>query len=284
VANVDANVVKDFGDEWARFDQTGVASDELRGLFEEYFSVFPWELLPPHAEGFDVGCGSGRWAYHVAQRVGTLHCVDPAAEALAVARTNLGTLSNCRFHQASVDELPFANGTMDFGYSLGVLHHVPDTRKGLADCVSKLRPGAPMLVYLYYAFDNRPLWFKAIWRASDLVRRAVCVLPAGPKVMVTNAIAYLVYWPLSRTAWLLERFGIGVSAFPLSAYRDKSMYTLKTDARDRFGTRLEQRFTKDQIKDMMLAAGLERIAFREGSPYWCAVGVKAASQSQTANG
>jgi hypothetical protein len=45
---------------------------------------------------------------------------------------------------------------MDFGYSLGVLHHLPDPRAGLAACVTKLKPGAPMLVYIYYAFDNRP--------------------------------------------------------------------------------------------------------------------------------
>lgn len=272
--NIDIDVVKDFGDEWARFDQKGVSSEELRRQFEEYFSIFPWSSLPANATGFDLGCGSGRWAYHVAQRVGTLHCIDPAGEALAVARSNLSTLSNCEFHQAGVDNLPLEDGSMDFGYSLGVLHHVPDTRKGLADCVRKLRSGAPMLIYLYYAFDNRPTWFRAIWRASDVVRRCVSVLPAGPKVMVTNVIAYFVYWPLSRTARLLSLLGLNVNAFPLSAYRDKSLYTLKTDARDRFGTRLEQRFTKEQIKNMMTTAGLERIQFRDGTPYWCAVGTR----------
>jgi 2-polyprenyl-3-methyl-5-hydroxy-6-metoxy-1,4-benzoquinol methylase len=44
---------------------------------------------------------------------------------------------------------------MDFGYSLGVLHHIPDAQKALSDCVKKLKLGAPFLVYLYYSFDNR---------------------------------------------------------------------------------------------------------------------------------
>ena len=44
---------------------------------------------------------------------------------------------------------------------------------------------------------------------------------------------------------------------------------MKTDALDRFGTRLEQRFTKSQIEHMMLDAGLERIEISE--PYWCAI-------------
>ena len=47
---------------------------------------------------------------------------------------------------------------------------------------------------------------------------------------------------------------------------------------DRFGTQLEQRFTRDEIRLMMERAGLENIAFREGVPYWCAVGTKRLSK------
>jgi len=77
-------------------------------------------------------------------------------------------------------------------------------------------------------------------------------------------------------ARMLEHFGFDVSAFPLSAYRDKNFYTLRTDALDRFGTRLEKRFTRRQILEMMMEAGLEGIEFRDESPYWCAIGYKAA--------
>ena len=49
---------------------------------------------------------------------------------------------------------------------------------------------------------------------------------------------------------------------------------MRTDSRDRFGTPLEQRFTKVQIKEIMLDAGLEDIVFSESDPYWCAVGNK----------
>ena len=275
MGNIDTRVVNDFGDEWARFDQSAAPPEERQRLFDEYFSIFPWSSLPAGAEGFDLGCGSGRWAHFVAQRVGTLHCVDPAADALAVARRNLAAAGNCEFHQAAVDELPFPDASMDFGYSLGVLHHVPDTKHGIADCARKLKTGAPLLLYLYYAFDNRPGWFRALWRATDVVRRGISVLPHSLKAATTDAIALLIYWPLSRLARVLEQFGVDVSSFPLSAYRDKSLYTLRTDARDRFGTRLEQRFTRAQIEQMMVDAGLERIQFRDGVPYWCAVGFKA---------
>ena len=58
--NVDQNVVSGFGDEWSRFDQSGLSAGELESMFDIYFSIFPWETLPPNAVGFDLGCGSGR--------------------------------------------------------------------------------------------------------------------------------------------------------------------------------------------------------------------------------
>jgi len=50
---------------------------------------------------------------------------------------------------------------------------------------------------------------------------------------------------------------------------------MRTDARDRFGTPLEQRFTRKQIESMMQSAGLIDIKFSESAPYWCVVGLKA---------
>jgi hypothetical protein len=50
---------------------------------------------------------------------------------------------------------------------------------------------------------------------------------------------------------------------------------MRTDSRDRFGTPLEQRFSRAQIEVMMRDAGLQNITFSENAPYWCVVGTKA---------
>jgi SAM-dependent methyltransferase len=271
--NLDHKTVAGFGDEWERFDQSGLPEQERAALFESYFAIFPWQRLPAGAVGFDLGCGSGRWAQLVAPRVGRLHCIDPSV-ALQVARRNLARQGNCEFHCASVDAMPIGEGSMDFGYSLGVLHHVPDTQKAIRACVEKLKPGAPLLLYLYYAFDNKPLWFRAIWRLSDLLRRMISSFPYGLRYWTSQFIALFVYWPLSRSAAVLEKLGVNVANMPLSAYRKTSFYTMRTDALDRFGTRLEQRFTREQMAAMMERAGLERVQFSETVPYWCAVGYK----------
>jgi SAM-dependent methyltransferase len=272
--NLDINVVKDFGSEWSRFDQSILSAADQAEIFEDYFHIFPWDSLQLDSIGADIGCGSGRWAALVAPRVGHLNLVDPSEEALAVARQNLSNAANVSFHQASVDGLPFEEGSLDFAYSLGVLHHVPDTTEAIHSIAHVLKPGAPFLIYLYYAFDQRPWWFRAIWRTSDMLRKFVSRMPVRMKNHVCEVIALLVYLPLSRGALLLERFGILPDSWPLAYYRNREYYVMRTDALDRFGTRLEQRFSRQEIKTMLQSAGFKDIRFSDTQPFWCAVGIK----------
>jgi SAM-dependent methyltransferase len=276
---VDDLVVADFGREWQAFDPSEVPPEELARQFESYFAVFPWGLVARDAAGFDAGCGSGRWARFVAPRVGRLHCIDASAQAVEVARRTLADCSNVEFHIASVSALPLPAESMDFGYSLGVLHHVPDTERALRECVSRLRVGAPFLVYLYYALDGRPAWFRALFSAVNALRRRVSDWPHRRKLVATNTIAVAVYLPLARLAKLGERLGRDVDPWPLSFYRDRSLYTMRNDALDRFGTRLEQRFTREQIVAMLERAGLVGVRVSPDSPYWCACGIKAEPQA-----
>ncbi|MEA2163617.1 MAG: hypothetical protein QOK37_1744 [Thermoanaerobaculia bacterium] len=268
--NLDEAVVSGFGDEWTRFDQSAVAPEELRRAFEEYFAVFPWRSLPEGAVGFDVGCGSGRWAKFVAPRVGKLHCIDASPAALDVARRTMAAFSNCEFHVGSVDALPLPDGGADFGYALGVLHHVPDTEAALRACGAKLRVGAPFLVYLYYRFDNRPAWYRALWRISEVLRFSISHLPHPLRFVLSQVLALTVYWPVARFVRLLESIGVPAAELPLYYYSRRSLYAMRTDALDRFGTRLEQRYTRQEISAMFWECGFEEVVFSDGPPFWCA--------------
>lgn len=274
--NIDESTVAGFGDEWERFDQSDLESAEAKQLFDSYFNIFPWNSLPEDAVGFDLGCGSGRWAKFVSPIVGRLHCIDPSS-ALEIAKNNLRNFNNCEFYSASVDTMPLVDESMDFGYSLGVLHHIPDTQAAMSACVRKLKKGAPFLVYLYYSFDNRPVWFRMIWRLSDFIRYVVSRLPHKMRYVVSQLIAGVVYFPLARLLFLAEKLGLNINNMPLASYRKLSFYTMRTDALDRFGTQLEQRFTRDEIKNLMKNSGLENIKFSSESPYWCAVGYRSHS-------
>jgi ubiquinone/menaquinone biosynthesis C-methylase UbiE len=275
--NVDAKVARGFGDEWSKFrqDETNLAQDERDTIFQSYFRIFPWDLLPPGGGiGADIGCGTGRWAKMVAPRVTHLHLLDASPDALAVARENLANVTNVSFHVGSVGAIPLPDRSLDFAFSLGVLHHVPDTPGALNAIAEKLKPGAPFLVYLYYAFDNRPVWYRMLWALSNSVRVVVSRLPRWMRSVISEIIAATIYWPLARVSASLSRLHISNRLLPLSWYADKSFYVMRTDAYDRFCTRLEKRFTRAQIDEMLMQAGFKQIRFPESPPYWCAVGIK----------
>ena len=66
-------VVEDFGNEWNEFNQSELKSNELNKNFFQYFNIFPLNELNKKKIGFDLGCGSGRWAKLIAPKVKLLN-------------------------------------------------------------------------------------------------------------------------------------------------------------------------------------------------------------------
>ncbi len=266
-------VINSFGEEWKKFDQSKLNKFELNKIFKDYFKIFPWKSISKRSIGFDMGCGSGRWAKVVAPRVGLLNCIEPSL-AIDVAKKNLGQNKNIKFIQLAIEDVNLKPASQDFGYCLGVLHHTENTQKNLNKCISLLKRNAPFLVYLYYKFDNRNLIYFLIWKFSDILRRIISRLPEILKFFFSDLLAIFIYYPFAKVAFILDKINFNVKNIPLSYYKNLSFYTMRTDSRDRFGTYLEKRYTKKEIKNMLEKAGLRNIKFSKKAPYWCAVGFK----------
>lgn len=273
--NIDKDVVKDFGEEWDAYKQSNISTHELKKAWDQYFEIFPFHILQKDAVGFDMGCGSGRWALFTAPKIGQLNCIDPSEKALRVAKSNLSSQSNVLFFNASVSDDVLEPDSQDFGYCLGVLHHIPDTLDGLKSCARALKKGAPFLLYLYYDLEERHFFFKIIWKITDFFRYFISKLPSRIKRFITFCIALIVYFPLARTSLLVSKLGIDSSFIPLSDYKDKKFAFMATDSLDRFGTRLEKRFSKTEIVNLLNLAGFENIKFSDSEPFWVCVSYRA---------
>jgi len=269
----DHKTIQSFGDEWTRFNQKNIENSELKKIFNSYFKIFPWHKIKNPLVGFDTGCGSGRWAKFVAPRVKVLNCIEPS-KAIKVAKKNLSNFNNINFINSTIQDLKIKSASQDFGYVLGVLHHISYTESALKSCVRILKKGSPLLIYMYYNFENKPLWFKFLWQISNIFRKLICMLPKKIKFLICDIIAVLIYYPLTKISIFLERVNFPLKNFPLASYRDKSFYTMRTDSRDRFGTPIEKRFSKKQIYNLMKKSGLEKIKFKNGNPFWLSIGYK----------
>ena len=271
--NIDVELVKDFGKEWEKFAVHNEAN--VKELRKEYFDIVDRNMVNKNTYMIDIGCGSGRWTDYFTDKAGFIEAIDPS-EAVLVADKMLGKKENVRITKASVDTIPWNDETFDFGMSVGVLHHIPNTRRALIDCVKKIKKGGYFYVYLYYRFDNRGILFKLLFYISNILRLLISRLPVALKKAVCDVLAVLIYWPLSRFAGLLYKMGMKKLAtkIPLSAYANKPFYNMRNDCLDRFGTRLENRFLRSEVEAMMSEAGLGKIQFGENSAFWHAVGIK----------
>jgi len=270
--NLDQKTVDSFGEEWTAFNQFD--GEEIERIGSEYFDIMSKQMCGADKVALDVGCGSGRWTIYASKRFKFVEGIDPS-KAVIIADKNTSKLNNVRITQAGVDEIPFHNDSFDFVFSLGVLHHIPDTAAAIKKCVEKLKPKGYILLYLYYALENRGFFYKLLFNASSLLRFFISKSPSQLKKFICDLIAYLIYMPLVFLASLLKRFKIkNWKKVPLSYYVGKSTFVIRNDALDRFGTPLEQRFTKEEISKMMQDAGLTQIVFSEQTPYWHVIGKK----------
>jgi len=271
--NIDKEVVRSFGDEWLKFHDF---SDEIiTDIAKEYFDLLNDDIVNKNTYALDIGCGTGRWTKFLTQKAGFIEAIDPS-NAIYAADKLLGKIENVRLSKASTETIPFDDETFDFAMSVGVLHHIPDTQQAMKDCVKKVKKGGYFYCYLYHNLETRGWWFKTLYWLSNLIRKIVCRLPAGIKRFVCDVLAIVIYMPLVLWVRFLVLIGLRKIAIrmPLSAYNNKSFFVIRNDALDKFGTRLEQRFSKKQVEEMMRNCGLEQIVTSPLSPFYHAIGKK----------
>ncbi len=272
--NIDPVTVESFGEEWNKFSEFN--DEEIESIGNEYFDIVPTELLNQDSTTvIDLGCGSGRWSMYLSDKVKEIHAVDPSKAVFSAAHLTQSA-PNIFLSQASVDNIPFDDESFDFGISLGVLHHIPDTEKALMSLSKKIKRNGHLLIYLYYALDNRSMAYRALFNVSTLFRRIISKMPSGLKKFTCDLIAFFVYLPFVGIASLVKVFSKGdfYKKVPLSYYVGKSLNVIRNDSLDRFGTPLEQRFTKEQIAEMMKNCGFEDLVFSEKMPCWHVIGKK----------
>jgi SAM-dependent methyltransferase len=266
----DLALVERFDREWARFHS--MPAGERARVFTSYFDVVDPASLRPGSVVLDAGCGSGRWSYELARRGTRVVAMDLGLSIEVAARNTSGLQVQCV--QADIRDTPFRAETFDFACSLGVLHHVPETDLALAAICGSIKPSGAMLLYLYYALETRPSWYRALFKVSDGLRRILSASPQAVTQVITTGIAAVVYWPLARSAGLARRFGRAelAEALPLSFYSDLSFQTMRNDSLDRFGTGLEKRYTAAEVIQLMSDAGLREVRLAPGPPFWHAAG------------
>ena len=270
--NLDKKVIDDFGHEWSSFDYTESQSSEALDLqFASYCTPLDLTIFDPFKSvAADFGAGSGRWTSRLLSSFLKVYALEPSDGANRVLLKKFEHEPRIVVLKETVGANSIAEASLDLGVSLGVLHHIPDTGLALKDLSKKIKPGGFLLCYLYYKIDDKPFYYRGTFKVVDKGRKVISRLPRLVKQFITSIIAAVVYWPLARLTKILRKVGVRTSNVPLHHYADMPFVMLANDALDRFGTRLEQRFNKAEIAEMLRAADFDisTLNFSDVEPFW----------------
>lgn len=249
-----------FSEEWKTYAEV---LPEHKNEFEKYFDIVNLQSLS-NFRVCDLGCGIGRWSYHLQDKVRELVLVD-FSDAVFYARKNLKNADNVLYFMGDLRQLPFRDNFADFLFCLGVLHHLPVS---CLQAVRDLKPLAPrLLIYLYYSLDNRPVYFRFLLFFVTLLRnRLMRIKNSAMRQFFTWILASSIYMPLILLGRIMRLIGAEKFVPLYEEYHDKSFKRIRQDVYDRFFTRIEQRVGRKEI--MELRDIFQKVNISNGLPYW----------------
>jgi SAM-dependent methyltransferase len=214
----------------------------------------------------EIGSGTGRIA-HILLSAGAAHlvAVEPSA-AFDVLRENLASHGGrVTLLRATGDAVP-PTGDLDYVFSVGVLHHIPDPAPVVRAAFSALRPGGRVAAWLY-GKEGNALYLGLLTPLRAVTRRLPHPLLAG-LVRVVD-LPLLAYVALCR-----------VVPLPLAGYMREVVDRLDGPKRrltvyDQLNPAFAKYYTREEARRLLADAGFVDVALHHRHGYsWAVVGTK----------
>ncbi|HEY5837627.1 MAG TPA: class I SAM-dependent methyltransferase [Pyrinomonadaceae bacterium] len=132
--------------QWARDYRT----DDNERFYEQAFDFIAGRLKPePGTTFLDAGCGSCAHSVRLARRGFKVHAVDFSESALRMALQFVrekGVQDRITLGRESLLELSFPDQSFDYVLCWGVLMHIPDVKRAVAELARVLKPGGALVI------------------------------------------------------------------------------------------------------------------------------------------
>lgn len=144
----DANAMADANihEKWVSMYRT----PEAQAFYEMAFDEIAKRLnAPPDARLLDAGCGSCAKSVLLAKRGFRVSGMDFSHEALSLAPNTIrhyGVEGRIDLRQGDLMNVPFADNEFDYAMCWGVLMHVPNVERAMAELARVVKPGGTLLI------------------------------------------------------------------------------------------------------------------------------------------
>ena len=201
----------------------------------------------------DAGCGDGVDLANTGLADGCravgLELSDGGVRASA---TRIAAIDRAHVVQGSLLALPFPDHQFDGAYSYGVVHHTVDPEASVREIARVMKPGAPVLIYVYEQFDRRAWPWRLALAVVNAVRQPVSAMSPPAIRRLCAVLAPFVY----VTCTIPSRHFSWAAKFPYPATQNRDIRSLIPDLYDRFAAPIEVRYTEAGARALVEQAQL----------------------------
>jgi ubiquinone/menaquinone biosynthesis C-methylase UbiE/uncharacterized protein YbaR (Trm112 family) len=175
----------------------------------------------------DAGCGSGEKSQVLARLCPEQNVVglDLGVESLEKATARFGDMPNLDYVQGNILEPPFQARQFDYGMSIGVLHHTPNTRRAFAVFRRLLKEETTCVIWIYPTYwEGREWWMPYI--ARDFITFGQGYrLPTGLLGLIAHSIV-IGFYPIVQFFFkkCYRRIGRDLPFFDVDSMTRKERY------------------------------------------------------------
>ncbi len=238
-----------FGFEWTTFPRLQLDNEQRHGsadTFQEKTGLRPAEVLGKTV--LDVGCGMGRFTHVVAQWGADRVVGIDISRAVEAAASNCADFPSIGLAQADLRALPLKHDSFDIVFSIGVLHHTPNTFQSLARISRLVKPGGTLAIWLY---SKRLRWMLL---GSEVLRPLT-------RRMEPDRLLRLVRYVAPRMRAIKKRVPAATLALdfllPTSNHADPEWQIL--DTFDWYSPRYQWKHTYGEVEGWFRRLGFEKV-------------------------
>jgi SAM-dependent methyltransferase len=214
----------------------------------------------------DGGCGMGRYLRAASELHPALLAGIDLSSAARAARELTIDLPEVAVLQGDLLRLPFAAGSFDHIYSIGVIDHTPDPRRAFLSLAALLKPGGRIVFWIYR-------------KESPIVERIMNLHRAVSRHLPLSILVCLSRWSapvgglkrrLMASRWrLVQRAGVGLHALTIGVSMHPDPEVRVCDTLDWYAPRFVSRHAKEEALGWFAEAGLVDIVdLSEGQVFY----------------
>ncbi|MFQ5867210.1 MAG: methyltransferase domain-containing protein [bacterium] len=242
--------VKSFSFEWTIHKTTQLDSatgrSESKDTFVEKTGIELEKLRDKIV--LDAGCGMGRFMEVVQPYAKEAVGID-LSFAVNSAYENLKKFDNLHIIQADVLNLPLKKNSFDYIYSIGVLHHTPDTKKAFMNLAGLLKSGGEIAIWVY---SNEKSYTCIKNKFTDFYRLFTVHIPKKLLWYLSHlAIPFYYFKKIPKVGTLIDL------TFPMSNHCDWKWRVL--DTFDWYSPKYQHKHTYREVIHWFKEAGLKDI-------------------------